>query len=144
MTQVEAALLPQGKIEFIQKSKKQGHRVLMVGDGINDAPALSEANVGVAMGLRGIGITLEAAQVVLVHDQLSVLPGVFGVAKRTFGIVRVDLILATGIHLIGAALVLSHWIGILGSTLIHQMSSVIVLLNTLRLFSKSGARSDLN
>ncbi len=130
-----AGLLPQDKIKYIQQFKSQGEKVIMTGDGINDAPALSEATVGIAMGLRGVDVTLNSARVVLVHDDIQALPYMLGTSKRVMAIIRFNLIIATTIHVTTAILSLIGIIGILGSALMHQVSSAVVILNTLRLFT---------
>lgn len=132
---VHAELSPQDKIRFINKYKNNKEKVAMVGDGINDAPALAGANVGIAMGLEGIELALESAGVVLVNNNLMLLPEMIVNSKRIFHIIKADLFIATAIHACAALLVVFNSIGILGSTLVHQFSSVVVLLNTMRLFS---------
>lgn len=134
LTRYFAGLLPGDKIKYIQQFKDQGEKVLMTGDGINDAPALSEANIGVAMGLRGVDITLDAAEVVLLKDDIGALPGVLTTARRVFRIVRFNLAISTIIHIFAAGLSLAGVIGVVGSALVHQFSSVFVLTNTMRLF----------
>lgn len=135
LTRFYAETLPQDKIRYIKEFKDKGEKVVMIGDGINDAPAISEANVGIAMGLRGTDITLNSAKVVLVHDDIGTLPYVLTVSKKVLGIIRWDLYLATSIHVVAAVLSAAGIISLLGSALIHQVSSVAVLLNTVRLYS---------
>jgi len=129
-----AECLPADKIGFLGTLKKEGKKIAMVGDGINDAPALAAADIGIAMGLRGVGLTLEAAGAVLINDDLAVLPRSIRSSRQIFSTIKGNLAIATVIHFITAGLVVSGNIGILGSTLWHQLSSVLVLLNTSRLF----------
>ncbi|WP_186452593.1 heavy metal translocating P-type ATPase [Chitinophaga polysaccharea] len=135
ITRFYAETLPQDKIKYIQEFKSNGEKVIMIGDGINDAPALSESNVGIAMGLRGTDITLNSAKVVLLNDNIEVLPYTLLMSKKVLHIIRLDLYLATVIHVTAACLSVAGIITILGSAVIHQVSSVLVLLNTLRLFT---------
>lgn len=135
LTRFYAETLPQDKIRYIRTFKKAGERVMMIGDGINDAPAISESDVGVAMGLKGIDITLNSAKVVLVNDRIDLLPHMIILCRRVLNIIRLDLYLATGIHLLAAILSVFGVVTVLGSAAIHQISSVAVLLNTLRLYS---------
>ncbi|HVZ57709.1 MAG TPA: cation-translocating P-type ATPase [Chitinophagaceae bacterium] len=134
LTRYYAETLPQDKLNMIRGFKASGERVAMIGDGINDAPAISEANVGIAMGLKGTDITLNSARVVLMNDHIEVLPYLIILSRKVLQIIRWDLYLASAIHLVAAALCVAGVISLLGSALIHQVSSVIVLLNTMRLF----------
>lgn len=135
LTRFYAEMLPQDKIKYIKQFKQQGERVVMIGDGINDAPALAESNVGIAMGLRGVDVTLNAAQIALIKDEIQALPYTIVTAKKVVSIIRLNLFIATGIHVVAAVLTVAGVLGILGSAITHQVSSTIVLINTSRIFS---------
>ncbi len=133
--QVRAELSPQDKISIINQGKDTQEKIAMVGDGINDAPALAGANVGIAMGLEGVELALDSAGVVLVNNNLSLLPDAIVSSKKIFRVIKTDLVVASAIHFGVALLVIFNVIGILGSALFHQLSSAVVLINTMRLFS---------
>jgi Zn2+/Cd2+-exporting ATPase len=133
ITNIHADILPQEKIAWIEKFKKRGEEVMMVGDGINDAPSLAAADVGVAMGLKGIDITLQSAKVILVDDDLAKIPLLIKGSRYILTIIKENLILASSIHLGAAILVFLRKIGILETALLHQVSSVLVFANTLRI-----------
>lgn len=132
--EVHAECLPADKMNFLSELKKSGRKIAMIGDGINDAPALAAADVGIAMGLHGVDLTLESASAVLINNDLAVLPKSILSSRKIFKTIKTDLIIATAIHLITAALVVNGNVGILGSALFHQLSSTLVLLNTSSLF----------
>ncbi len=131
---VAANLSPQDKISRIHEMELKNEHAIMVGDGINDAPALSAAAVGIAMGVRGTDIATNAADVVLVEENLLKIPEVINNAKRIISVIKQDLISATAIHVIAGALAVFGVITLLQTAIFHEVSSIIVLANTARLF----------
>ncbi|MEH1015700.1 heavy metal translocating P-type ATPase [Micromonospora sp. CPCC 206060] len=134
---VHAALLPAGKVERVRALQRDGRRVLVVGDGVNDAPALAAADTGVAMGRHGSDLTLETADAILVRDDLAALPTVIALSRRARRVVVTNLVIAgTFITVLVAWDLFGHLplpLGVAG----HEGSTVIVGLNGLRLLRSS-------
>ncbi|GAA0548054.1 MULTISPECIES: heavy metal translocating P-type ATPase [Streptomyces] len=138
ITDVRAGLLPQDKVATVRGWEDAGERMLMVGDGVNDAPALAAAHSGVAMGRAGSALTVEAADAVVVRDELAAVPAVVTLSRRARRLVAQNLVIAC--VCIGALVVwdlLGHLplpLGVAG----HEGSTVLVGLNGLRLLRSSA------
>jgi P-type E1-E2 ATPase len=133
--QVRAGLLPEDKVTAVRDLQDDGHRVLLVGDGVNDSPALATADVGVAMGGVGSDLALSSADAVVVRDDLATLPAVVGLSRRARRVIVQNLALAGAVI---CALVLVDLFGHLPLPLGvagHEGSTVLVGLNGLRLLS---------
>ena len=132
---VSAELLPQGKVERLRALKQQGRSVCMVGDGINDAPALATADLGVTMGAAASDTALEVADVALLSDDLAQLPAFFRLSRRTMNVVRENVAFAIAVKLLIMVLVMAGVAGMGAAVFGDTGVALIVILNGMRLMT---------
>jgi P-type E1-E2 ATPase len=125
-------LLPQDKVAFVARLAKQGHAVMMVGDGANDAPALTAATVGLALAAHGGGVSAEAADVVLLVDNLTRVPEAIAIARRTMTIARQSIGIGLGLSAVAMVAASLGFLPPLAGALLQEGIDVVVILNALR------------
>lgn len=144
--------LPEDKLEYIEREQTLGHKVAMIGDGINDAPSLRKANVGIAMGDIGSDISVEAANITLINDNIKDIPHLIRIARKTVRIINIGIGFALSINIIAMALAILGYLNPIEGALIHNIGSVVVIVLSSSLINyktfakskKTGLSKNLN
>ena len=127
---VYAHCMPEDKLKHISDLQKSGYDVCMIGDGINDAPALKKANVGIAMGEIGSDIAMDAADIVLVDDEVKELPHLLQLSKRMMITITCNLSFSMGLNLLAIVLAITGILNPVVGALVHNTGSVLVIINS--------------
>ena len=131
--EIRSGLMPEDKVRIINEFTQSGHKVAMVGDGVNDAPSLAAAYVAVSMGARGSDAALEQSEVVLMNDKIEKFLTAFELSKKAKSVIRQNLLLSLGTVVLMAGAALFGLIPLTVGVFAHEGSTVVVCLNSLRL-----------
>ena len=128
--EVHAGCLPEDKLNHIGAYQERGEAVCMIGDGINDAPALKKADVGIAMGGVGSDIAVDAADIALVDDEIRELPHLLSLSRRMMTTIKVNLTFSMTLNFLAIALAITGLLGPVIGALVHNAGSVLVIINS--------------
>lgn len=136
--------LPEDKTEYIGQEQLKGSKVAMIGDGINDAPSLRKANVGIAMGSVGSDVSIEAANIALINDNIEEVPHLVGIARKTFSTINLNIAFSLTLNIIAMILAVLGVLGPIAGALVHNIGSVIVIIYSSTLINYKLSRKDYN
>ncbi len=135
LTEAKGDLLPEEKVSAINQLRKQENKLAMIGDGVNDAPAMAKSTVGIAMGAAGSDVALETADIALMGNKLSLLPFAIGLSRKSKAIIRQNLIISLGMVAILIPLTILDIANIGPAVAAHEGSTLVLVMNVLRLLA---------
>ncbi|MDQ1254361.1 MAG: Zn2+/Cd2+-exporting ATPase, partial [Euryarchaeota archaeon] len=133
--EVYAEVMPQEKVEIVKRLQSESHKIIFVGDGVNDGPALVTADVGIAMGLTGTDVAIETAEVGLLSDDLSKIPYLINISKKAMTTIWQNVVFSIGVLSVAVILTIPGILTPITGALLHELSSIPVIMNSARLIT---------
>ena len=134
--------LPEDKSEYIKQLQLKSNKVAMIGDGINDAPSLRKANVGIAMGNIGSDVSIDAANIALINDKIGDIPHLIAIARKTLRTINLNIAFSLGLNILAMALAILGILDPIAGALVHNIGSVIVIIYSSTLVNFKLSRKD--
>lgn len=135
INEIYAEVMPQEKVEIVKRLQSESHKIIFVGDGVNDGPALVTADVGIAMGLTGTDVAIETAEVGLLSDDLSKIPYLINISKKAMTTIWQNVVFSIGVLSVAVILTIPGILTPITGALLHELSSIPVIMNSARLIT---------